>query len=349
MASNSQGALDCIKYGEVVFEGMKYSNPGQGSDDNPVTAEIAWMLRMADRERTAYEGDIFTNVYFPVYSSFDTVNRETVGVMRAVIHWPRYFRNVLSETKKGIVLVLDTGCNEPFTYQINGPNVIPLGLGDLHDSKYDKYMRTATFADVETIADGTENGMKLYFGKCPYTIRVYPSEYLEDSLTDNTPIVITVCVAIVFVFAVFMFFAYDRLVERRQRLLMQKAKRTHRIVASLFPKNIRDQILNDDGDLKHGGVLGAKHNLKSFMSGGIDQSSILSQMPIADLYPEATVMFADISGFTSWSSSREPAQVFVLLQTLYQAFDEIAKKRHVFKVEVSLFVYMHATFLKGLD
>ena len=37
--------------------------------------------------------------------------------------------------------------------------------------------------------------------------------------------------------------------------------------------------------------------------------------------------FADIAGFTSWSSSREPAQVFVLLQHLYQAFDEIAKKR----------------------
>ena len=75
----------------------------------------------------------------------------------------------------------------------------------------------------------------------------------------------------------------------------------------------------------------------------------------ADLYPNSTVMvrdcptllrarsfmpnslsdscqFADISGFTSWSSSREPAQVFILLQTLYQGFDEIAKKRNVFKV-----------------
>lgn len=43
-------------------------------------------------------------------------------------------------------------------------------------------------------------------------------------------------------------------------------------------------------------------------------------------------MFADISGFTAWSSVREPAQVFVLLETIYQSFDKIAKQRRVFKV-----------------
>jgi class 3 adenylate cyclase len=44
-------------------------------------------------------------------------------------------------------------------------------------------------------------------------------------------------------------------------------------------------------------------------------------------------MFADIAGFTSWSSVREPTQVFTLLETLYGAFDAIAKRRGVFKVE----------------
>ena len=44
-------------------------------------------------------------------------------------------------------------------------------------------------------------------------------------------------------------------------------------------------------------------------------------------------MFADIVGFTAWSSAREPSQVFTLLETIYHAFDEIAKRRQVFKVE----------------
>eukprot|EP00526_Cylindrotheca_closterium_P003695 CAMPEP_0113621262 /NCGR_PEP_ID=MMETSP0017_2-20120614/10860_1 /TAXON_ID=2856 /ORGANISM="Cylindrotheca closterium" /LENGTH=1329 /DNA_ID=CAMNT_0000530993 /DNA_START=95 /DNA_END=4084 /DNA_ORIENTATION=- /assembly_acc=CAM_ASM_000147 len=55
--------------------------------------------------------------------------------------------------------------------------------------------------------------------------------------------------------------------------------------------------------------------------------------PIADLFPHCTVLFADIEGFTAWSSERQPEQVFVLLQTIFQAFDRIAKKKEVFKVE----------------
>jgi class 3 adenylate cyclase len=44
-------------------------------------------------------------------------------------------------------------------------------------------------------------------------------------------------------------------------------------------------------------------------------------------------MFADIVGFTAWSSTREPVQVFTLLETIYYEFDAIATKRRIFKVE----------------
>jgi class 3 adenylate cyclase len=34
----------------------------------------------------------------------------------------------------------------------------------------------------------------------------------------------------------------------------------------------------------------------------------------------------DIVGFSSWSSQREPAEIFELLQTLYHAFDNHANQ-----------------------
>ena len=55
--------------------------------------------------------------------------------------------------------------------------------------------------------------------------------------------------------------------------------------------------------------------------------------PLADLYTQCTVMFADITGFTAWSSTREPSMVFILLESIYNDFDKIAKRRSVFKVE----------------
>jgi class 3 adenylate cyclase len=56
-------------------------------------------------------------------------------------------------------------------------------------------------------------------------------------------------------------------------------------------------------------------------------------------------MFADIAGFTAWSSVREPSQVFTLLEALYRSFDEIAKRRRVFKVETVGDCYVAVTGL----
>lgn len=89
-----------------------------------------------------------------------------------------------------------------------------------------------------------------------------------------------------------------------------------------------------------------KNRLKSFMNdnsvsttavetSGRSSNGVLpvGARPIADLFPEVTVMFADISGFTAWSSTREPSQVFILLESLYGEFDKLAARRGVFKVE----------------
>jgi hypothetical protein len=57
--------------------------------------------------------------------------------------------------------------------------------------------------------------------------------------------------------------------------------------------------------------------------------------PFSHLYQNCTVMFADIANFTSWSSGREPTEVFTLLEIVFSAFDAIARRRGCFKVETS--------------
>ena len=54
--------------------------------------------------------------------------------------------------------------------------------------------------------------------------------------------------------------------------------------------------------------------------------------PIADSFSCATVMFADISGFTSWSSNRNPVDVFQLLELLFKEFDIVGFQTGVLKV-----------------
>jgi hypothetical protein len=57
------------------------------------------------------------------------------------------------------------------------------------------------------------------------------------------------------------------------------------------------------------------------------EAQILHKKPIADFFPQCTVCMADIAGFTSWSSEREPSQVFQLLQTVFFHFDKVSTNK----------------------
>merc|ERR1712241_623168 len=91
--------------------------------------------------------------------------------------------------------------------------------------------------------------------------------------------------------------------------------------------------------------LKSHHHLHHSSSMHMDDDVNNADAPIADLFLNCTVLFADISGFTSWSSERSPGQVFVLLETIYGAFDRIADRRGVFKVETIGDCYMAVTGL----
>jgi class 3 adenylate cyclase len=58
---------------------------------------------------------------------------------------------------------------------------------------------------------------------------------------------------------------------------------------------------------------------------------------------------ADIAGFTAWSSMRDPHQVFTLLESIFQAFDVLAKKRGVYKVETIGDCYVGELLRKDID
>ena len=80
-------------------------------------------------------------------------------------------------------------------------------------------------------------------------------------------------------------------------------------------------------------------NINSDVAAGPQSSSdgiaggYSKEQALAREYAETTIFFADLVGFTKWSSARSPTEVFHLLETLYGEFDKIATRRNVFKVE----------------
>lgn len=154
---------------------------------------------------------------------------------------------------------------------------------------------------------------------------------------------------VVVVALVVSFAAYDLCVQRKMAVVLQHSARSDAIVSSLFPADFRERLPvpgnnnNNNNKKSFGGkILGRKLSSRMLLTDFIGESDNDSQnaeeseednAPIANLYPETTIMLLDLVGFTAWSSAREPSAVFLLLESIFSAFDELAKHRRVFKVE----------------
>jgi hypothetical protein len=192
-----------------------------------------------------------------------------------------------------------------------------------------------------------------------------------DGDDGSKPILYTAIVAFLFLAMLIVFLTYDWLVERRQSVVINIATKSSAIVENLFPAQVRDRMLQniaekaaaDKAEDKPSSTPGAQSgdgtpnggpkststttggkpaaadtavSVKQFLTNMPENFNDFSSQPIADLFTNTTVLFADIAGFTAWSSQREPPQVFTLLETLYRSFDVIAAKLKVFKVGLAL-------------
>jgi hypothetical protein len=119
-----------------------------------------------------------------------------------------------------------------------------------------------------------------------------------------TPLPILICMAVfsVFLFTVAMFMLYNRLVDKRQKLVVGKAAQTTAIVSSLFPKQVMEKLIAEQQQ-KQQEKTWPTNRLKSAMSNDekLQDQADPAKLQIADLFPNCSVLFADIVGFTAWS------------------------------------------------
>ena len=84
---------------------------------------------MFDGKDTEYLGDAMSNIYLPIFDSFEEY-RVGKAVLVGKFNWRLLFRDVLPRDLTGIDLVLHNDCSESFTYRLlAGGEVTPLGHG----------------------------------------------------------------------------------------------------------------------------------------------------------------------------------------------------------------------------
>eukprot|EP00980_Cylindrotheca_fusiformis_P024138 scaffold11571_cov122-Cylindrotheca_fusiformis.AAC.1 len=293
-----------------------------------------------------------SQVIHPIFDTpyTDDKDRKHVASTGIRLHWLDYFKNILTEGEFGIIVVLRTACPDLCnrddgrtariaSYMIDGSYAEYLGDSDMHDPKFDSMEITDIFVDL-----GIDESQLPEATTCVPTLslHVYPSKDLEASFQTDTAVIYTAVVAVIFIFTSLVFLLYDFFVRRRQTKVMERITRQDKIVSNVFPTAIRDRLYQSQDKQKGKST----RNPGSFDDLDFEGDSHISgSAPLADLFPCITAIFADIVGFTAWSSAREPQQVFVLLETIYGAFDKIAYHHSVFKVETVGDCYVSAVGL----
>lgn len=309
------------------------------------------------------------SIFYPVFGN--SSGTEVIGTLAFDYSWNFFSAKVLPVGSQGVVLVVENTCGQTFTYSVGDDMTFMFeGVGDFHDPAFDSMEQQSTYDDFRKLqAYSSLLGKEYEEVDCKYRVRVFASRSFRDRYYTSTPIVVTVIVMVIFLFTSTVFYTYDRLVRRLQSKVMRSAVQYDSMLSSLFPANVRSRLFNttshnQDSETGSEELKSERQHKKTFLPRLMETPKLqlknylantptasgtsenhLNEEPIADLFPHTTVFFADIAGFTAWSSEREPSHVFKLLETLYSAFDRIAAKLGVFKVETVGDCYVAVTGL----
>ncbi|OBB95508.1 adenylate/guanylate cyclase domain-containing protein [Mycobacterium sp. 852002-40037_SCH5390672] len=131
---------------------------------------------------------------------------------------------------------------------------------------------------------------------------------LEPAWAQSMMFVVTIVSAFVMVFVAVWFALRDT--QRAEAVMESEYERSEALLANMLPGSIAERLKSADRGV------------------------------IADKYDEASVLFADIVGFTERASNTAPADLVRFLDRLYGVFDELADKHGLEKIKVSGDCYM---------
>jgi hypothetical protein len=169
------------------------------------------------------------------------------------------------------------------TYHLHGHEVEFIGEGDLHQPQFSMFEVTlnllVNYPDAEIL--------KKTPGHCTLQLQVYPSDTFFNAYKSNLPLIFSIIVASLFATIAAVFGFYDRFVQSRNRKITGVAERSNAIVGSLFPEAVKERLLAEKENNQE--KLLGRYNEER------DENGVFKNKPIADLYPEATVLCTSIN------------------------------------------------------
>ena len=188
-----------LETGKVALSYLQTNHLGS---DTEALIQVFLTLNQYRHQIVDYNADPMTQVNYPVFDSFNPLEKKPVGVLMSAIFWRLLLLNILPENVQGVICVLKNSLGDAVTYQIDGRDAKYLGVGDLHDPRYN-HMGVSRdiseyIAERASVESNSYTTVELDRSYIQYQIYVYPSQTMEDTYITNDPVLYAIIVAFIF-------------------------------------------------------------------------------------------------------------------------------------------------------
>jgi hypothetical protein len=207
----------------------------------------------------------------------------TIGFVVGVIQWSSFFRDVLPGYVNGIIVKVASDCGKNFTYVVNGGREDEWYFDEnvTLDRKY-QYLEQRYKFFWKAHHEGKSR-------HCHFDLLITPSEEFAENYLTKAPLIWGGIVTVIFFVALAMLFCYDYSNHKNQVRISRLRARAEAVVASLFPEQVGAQILEEHARRKQ------PPRIDKDSEWQVEAQERRSK-PMAELFPSASILFADIKG-----------------------------------------------------
>ena len=151
-----------------------------------------------------------------------SVKGELVGTIVGAVNWKTLLSRVVPTYVSGIDCVVTTD-SVVFTYTMEKGEPVFLGIGDMHDTKYNKYARSIDLLEETDVSSFTS-----------YELTYYPRREYFKNYESTNPRDTTIGAIAIFVYCILLFAAYDWAVRRestRKEVVLDTKRRFVRFIS----------------------------------------------------------------------------------------------------------------------
>jgi class 3 adenylate cyclase len=272
--------------------------------------------------------DPVSSIFYPVFDSFED-NSNLVAVVAAEIHWRSLLENSLTDSETEVVCVIETACDQIFSFKIDGQKATFLGPGNHHNPELRNMVQTRGPKELIEKAEGY-TGTPLDLGHCPFLLHMYPTSVMKGKRTPFGVISLVSCL-----FASLIFVELLRMYRAKRSVGLEDDNNETTKVHHVPIKTLRRRITGAVPKLWKKGSSRSdftSQRVEDLIRKMPDEKSSLDSAE-SMILTNSTLMVAGICSLDKWRNEKEAEELTQLLETVHRSLCVVAERHGISQVE----------------